>query len=87
MNRIYKYRGFEVTVEVEPVWAPSKGTALSPAKGFLAIVNIVMAGMTRPMVVPMRLTADGQHPFPSEAEALMAGYSAGQRVIDDILVE
>ncbi len=50
MKRIYKYRGFNVTVELEPV-------------------------------------CGGQLPFSSEAEALMAGFSASQRVINDTLVE
>ncbi|MFP3709113.1 hypothetical protein SB783_34405 [Paraburkholderia sp. SIMBA_009] len=59
---------------------------LSP-KGFLTVVHIVMVGMTRPMVAPIRLSAEGQCPFASEAEALMAGFSAGQRFIDDTLVQ
>ena len=87
MKRIYKYRGFNVTVELEPVWERSGNITLLPPKGFLAVVHIVMAGMTRPMVAPIRLTADGQRPFVSEAEALMAGFSAGQRLIDDTLTE
>jgi hypothetical protein len=49
-------------------------------------VHIRTVGGTRPMVAPIRLTADDMRPFPTEAEALMAGFSAGQRVVDDTLV-
>ena len=86
MKREYKYRGFEIIVELEPVWERSSNVTLLPARGFIAVVNIKMAGMARPMVAPVRLTADNQQPFAKEADALMAGFSAGQRVVDDTLI-
>ncbi|CAH2942403.1 MAG: hypothetical protein PPHERAN_5550 [uncultured Paraburkholderia sp.] len=39
------------------------------------------------MVAPLRLMADSQKPFSTETEAFMAGYSAGQRLIDDALTQ
>ena len=86
MKREYKYRGFEIIVELEPVWERSGNVTLLPVRGFIAVVNIKMAGMARPMVAPVRLTADNQQPFAKEADALMAGFSAGQRVVDDTLI-
>jgi hypothetical protein len=86
MKRTYNYKGYEVTVELEPVWEAVGGVTLLPPRGFVAVVHIRAAGAVRPMVGPIRLTADSQHPFATEAEALMAGYSAGQRVVDDTLV-
>ncbi|RKT13522.1 hypothetical protein B0G69_6687 [Paraburkholderia sp. RAU2J] len=86
MKRIYRYRGFEVTVELQPQWEASGKIWLLPPKGFVAVVSICMAGATRPMVAPIRLTGDSQRPFATEGDALMAGYSAGQRIVDDTLV-
>jgi hypothetical protein len=83
MKKLYAYESFEVFVELEPVGKASRGTTLSAPQGFIAVVQIRVAGATRPMVAPIRLTADDRHPFATEAEALMAGYSAGQRIVDD----
>jgi hypothetical protein len=85
MKRIYSYRGFDVTVELEAVWETSGNVTVLPPKGFVAVVHIVMAGTTRPMVAPIRLGTDGPL-FASEAEALMVSYSAAQRVIDGAFV-
>jgi hypothetical protein len=85
MKRIYSYRGFDVTVQLEAIWETSGNVTVLPPKGFVAVVHIVMAGTTRPMVAPIRLRVDGPL-FASEAEALMAGFSAGQRAIDATFV-
>ncbi len=85
MKRIYTYKGFEVVVELEPVWESVGSVTLLPPRGFIAIVHIGLVGANRPMVAPIRLMADSQRPFATEAEALMAGYSAGQRIVDDTL--
>ena len=87
MKRIYNYKGYEVSVELEPVCEAIGGVTFLPPRGFVAVVRIRMVGAVRPTVAPIRLTADSQHPFATEAEALMAGYSAGQRVVDDALVQ
>ncbi|MFM0056941.1 MULTISPECIES: hypothetical protein [Paraburkholderia] len=86
MKRIYGYKGFEVTVELEPVWETAGSVTLLPPRGFVAVVQVRTmgaVGATRPVVAPIRLGATVQQPFPTQAEALMAGYSAGQRVVDD----
>ncbi|MCX4150120.1 MULTISPECIES: hypothetical protein [Paraburkholderia] len=85
MKRIYAYKGFEIAVDLETVWETSGNVTLVPPRGFIAVVHIRTAGSTRPMVAPIRLTADQQQPFTTEADALMAGFSAGQRVVDDTL--
>ncbi|RKT20837.1 hypothetical protein B0G69_4187 [Paraburkholderia sp. RAU2J] len=87
MKRIYTYKGFEIAVELEPVWEASGNITLLPPRGFIAVVHIRTAGATRLMIAPIRLTADNQQPFATEAAALMAGFSAGQRVVDDTLVQ
>ncbi|MBC8752397.1 hypothetical protein OKW43_007602 [Paraburkholderia sp. WC7.3g] len=87
MKRIYTYKGFEIAVELEPVWEASGNVTLLPPRGFIAVVHIRTAGATRLMIAPIRLTADNQQPFATEVAALMAGFSAGQRVVDDTLVQ
>jgi hypothetical protein len=83
MKKLYAYESFEVSVELEPVWKSSRGVKLSAPLGFIAVVQIKVAGTICSMVAPLRLTADDRRPFATEAEALMAGYSAGQRIVDD----
>jgi hypothetical protein len=34
MKRIYRYKGFEVTVELEAVWETAGSVALLPPQGF-----------------------------------------------------
>ncbi|SKD04817.1 hypothetical protein [Paraburkholderia hospita] len=85
MERIYKYKGFEIAVELEPVLETSGNVTLLQPRGFIAIVQIKMAGIDCPLVTPVRLMADRQQPFATEADALMAGFSAGQRVVDDTM--
>ncbi|KAE8761132.1 hypothetical protein FSO04_05285 [Paraburkholderia madseniana] len=85
MKRIYPYKGFEIAVELEPVWETAGTVTLLPPRGFVAVVHIRRLGASRPTVAPIRLTADNQRPFATEADALMTGYSAGQRVVDDKL--
>ncbi|MPW05137.1 hypothetical protein GCT19_05655 [Paraburkholderia sp. CNPSo 3155] len=86
MQRTYPYKGFEITVELEPVWEPSGRAVPSPPRGFVAIVSIGAKGLPTSLVSPTRLMKDTQKPFETEAAALMAGCSAGQRVIDDTLL-
>lgn len=85
MKRIYSYKSFDVTVELEPIWDVAQGVTLLPPRGFVAVVGIRCAGASHDSVGPMRLTADSQRPYPTEAEALMAAYSAAQRLVDDTL--
>ncbi|MBN3751588.1 hypothetical protein G3N95_01445 [Paraburkholderia sp. Tr-20389] len=86
MQRTYPYNRFEVTVSLEPIWVPSRSAVLSPPTGFVAIVSIGVKGAPAALLSPIRLMNDHQKPFGTEAAALMAGFSAGQRVIDDTLM-
>lgn len=85
MKRTYAYKGFEVTVVAEPVWESSGKITLLPPRGYIAVVHVVRKGSVRPMVAPLRLMADSQLPFSTEPDALMTGFSAGQRIVDDTL--
>jgi len=83
MRRNYLYKGFEVNVEIEPVWDIDQGITLLRSRRFIAILSIKNETATHDIVTAMRHMADGQRPYPTEADALMAGYSAAQRLIDD----
>ncbi|MGF6978850.1 hypothetical protein QFZ94_007365 [Paraburkholderia sp. JPY465] len=86
MQRTYPYKGFEITVDLELVWESSGSAVLSPPTGFVAIVSIEGKGLPASLGSPIRLMKDTQKPFGTEATALMTGCSAGQRVIDDMLL-
>jgi hypothetical protein len=85
MKRHYAYKGFVVTVELEVLSGTSGNTALLPPKGYVALVEVRREDLARPFVPALRLTSDKLRPFVSEGDALMAGFSAGQRIIDDTL--
>ncbi|MGF6612884.1 hypothetical protein OKW45_007872 [Paraburkholderia sp. WSM4175] len=84
MNRIYAYKGFEVTVGLEP--SGNEDVWLLRPRGFVSVVRIRIADAIGDAFKPISLMADGQRPFATEAEAFTAGYSAAQRLIDDCLV-
>lgn len=85
MKRTYVYKGFDATVDLEPIWETSGNVTLRPPSGYVAVVQIRRVGSIRLTVAPIRLSGDNQRPFATQGDALMAGYSAGQRIIDDTL--
>ncbi|WP_175425864.1 hypothetical protein [Trinickia violacea] len=87
MKKIYPYRGFEVSVELEPLFEPSRSVTLRAPTGFFAVVRLFRAGATLAMVASLRLPAAGSGPFHTEADALMAAFSAGQRLIDGTMTD
>ena len=83
MERIDSYKGFEITVELESVRAVSSEFTYGPPVGYIAVVSICTADPRRPIGVPIRLVTEGNRVFSTEDDALTAGFSAAQRVIDD----
>ncbi|CAB3795327.1 hypothetical protein LMG28614_04152 [Paraburkholderia ultramafica] len=86
MRRAYDYRGFEATIEVESVPAVIVAGSVVAAGGLVVKIAVRhrLSGRELP---PVRLSDEGQRTFANEAEALMAGFSAAQRLIDDELAE
>lgn len=85
MDRTYAYKGYSIRVTVEPHTEPDLRGVLMREAGFVSVVEIFRAGAAMPRFTPMRLTdADGLW-FRSPADALMGGFSAGQRAVDDLL--
>lgn len=84
MKRTYTYRGFSVVVQADPAFGAPRTATLTSPEGFYAVVYIATA-QGAPIIAPVRLTRYGEQPFATEADALMAGHSAGQRLIEDVV--
>jgi hypothetical protein len=85
MHRTYGYRDFSIKVEVESVGGIPKGKSLSVPVGYVAVVHIFLGA--RPATVqPLRFGRHNGSPFATEAETVMRGYSAAQRIVDDMII-
>lgn len=84
MNRTYEYHGytFEVGVESGFTWRPNAPSV--KRGGFVATVRIFKAGSTVAVFSPLRFGDLRNRPFETEADALMGGYSAARKIIDDL---
>jgi hypothetical protein len=85
MRRDYEYRGFivEVVVEADFQLRATQRAVSTPV--FIAVVRVVTKGSAVPIVAPLRLGNATGTAFATEADALMNGYAAGQRLVDDLL--
>jgi hypothetical protein len=83
MEKMYSYKGFEVTVELESVRAVSSEFTYGPPVGYVAVVSVCTVDPRRPVGVPIRLVTEGNRVFATEDDALTAGLRAARRVIDE----
>jgi len=84
MTRTYEYHGYTLVVAVESdsSWRHTDG---APVRlGYVAIVRIFQAGNALAVFSPLRFGEAGGHPFATEADASMGGYSAARRIVDDL---
>jgi hypothetical protein len=86
MEKMYSYKGFEVTVKLESVRALSSEFTYGPPVGYIAVVSICTADPRRPIGVPIGLVTEGNRVFGTVDDALTAGFNAAKRVIDDKVV-
>ena len=84
MSHTYHYHGFVIEVAVETDFSCKAGPGATTSAGFVAVVSISKAGTSVAVFSPLRFGESQGKPFLSEADALMAGYSAGQRIVDDL---
>ncbi|MCI0150179.1 hypothetical protein KNO81_30310 [Paraburkholderia sediminicola] len=84
MTRTYEYRGYTLVVAVESdsSWQPGGGVAARV--GYVAIVRILQADNAIAVFSPLRFGEAGGRPFVTEVDALMGGYSAARRIVDDL---
>ncbi len=87
MTRTYEYHGYTLVVAVDSSFPRQlvSDNALRP--GYIATVRIFRAERAVAIFSPLRVGEVHGRPFATEADALMGGHSAAQRIIDDLLVE
>ena len=86
MTRTYEYHGYTLVVAVESDLSGRLAGGTAARVGYVAIVRIFRAGAAMAVFSPLRFGEAGGHPFATEADALMGGYSAARRIIDDLSV-
>jgi hypothetical protein len=84
MTRTCEYRGHTLIVAVESDFSGRLGSGTAARVGYVAIVRIFQAGAAMAVFSPLRFGEAGGHPFATEADALMGGYRAARRIVDDL---
>ncbi|MGF6768700.1 hypothetical protein P3T18_001170 [Paraburkholderia sp. GAS199] len=84
MNRTYEYEGFSLEVGVESDLSWQQVPAPARRTGFVATARVFQAGQAVALFSPLRFGDTGGRPFITEADALMGGYSATKKIVDDI---
>ena len=84
MTRTYEYYGYTLVVAVESDSSWRQAGRTAARVGYVAIVRIFQAGNAMAVFSPLRFGEAGGHPFATEADALMGGYSAARRIVDDL---
>lgn len=84
MMRTYEYRGFslEVSVESNLGYQPVRDPAAR--SGYVAAVRLFRGGNNVASFSPLRFGEAGGRPFDTEVDALMGGYSAARKIVDDL---
>lgn len=86
MWRAYDYRGYSIEVSTEIAFtSPQRNRTASLTGGAVAILRVCRAGPTVAYFAPLPLSDGSGQPFQTEPDALMSGFSAGRRIVDDLL--
>lgn len=87
MTRTYDYEGFTLEVAVEPDVSVglNRRERAQTHPGYIAVVRIFPAGYAVAVFSPLRFGEAGGRPFATEDAALMGGYSAAYKMVDDLL--
>jgi hypothetical protein len=83
-SRTYQYQGFDIEVAVEAALTWKGGRTAKGEVGTVTVVRTYKAGAPVAVISPLRFGEPLGKPFLSEADALMGGYSAGRRIVDDL---
>ena len=89
MTRTYDYAGFtfEVSVESEFSAGPNRREGKQAHPGYIAVVKIFQAGNAVAVFSPLRFGELGGRPFATQIDALMGGYSAARKIVDDLFCD
>lgn len=84
MTRSYDYEGFTLEISVESDISIGPKTLEPTRPGYVAVVRIFQAANTLAVFSPLPFGASRGRPFATEADALMGGYSAARKIVDDL---
>lgn len=84
MTRRYDYEGFTLEISVESDFTIGAKRPVQRRTGYIAIVRIFQASNIVSTFSPLRLGETGGRPFTTESDALMGGYSAACKLVDDL---
>lgn len=84
MNHTYRYQGFAIEVGVETDFHSRSTIGRGASLGYVATVRILWPGLPVAVFSPLRFGDTRDRLFASEADALIGGCSAGQRLVDDL---
>lgn len=84
MMRTYEYHGFTLQIAVESGFSFLPVRQPTTRHGYVAIVRVFQAGNAVAILSPLRFGEAGGRPFDTEVDALMGGYSAARRIVDDL---
>lgn len=84
MTRSYDYESFTLEISVESDFSIALKKLEPRRPGYVAIVRIFQAANTVAVFSPLRFGEAGGRPFATEADALMGGYSAARKIVDDL---
>jgi hypothetical protein len=84
MTRTYEYHGYTLVVAVDSdsSWRQAGGTVARV--GYAARIEIFQTGNAKAVFSPLRFGETRGHPFATEADALVGGYIAARRIVDDL---
>ncbi|MCP3708830.1 hypothetical protein M3I54_17850 [Paraburkholderia sp. CNPSo 3274] len=86
MNRTYEYRGYAIRVGVEANGTIPLERLEIERPRYAAVVSIVAID-ERALPSPLKIDNAAGLPFSSDIDALMGGYSAARRLIDEQLAD
>lgn len=84
ISRRYEYKGYVIEVSVEADCLLAKGIHNLGVPGYVAVVRVFKSGTTIALISPLRFGESGGHPFANETDAIMGGFSAGRKIVDDL---
>jgi hypothetical protein len=82
--RKYQYKDFEIDVAVQSDFSWSRENERA-STGFVVVVTLSRIGAAGSTFSPLRLGDSDGRSFSSDTDALMVGYSAARRIVDDLL--
>jgi hypothetical protein len=85
MWHTYNYNGYGIQVSTESISAPALRTWRMSDSGYVAMVSIYKSTDSGEPMSQVRLTDLDDQRFVNEVDALMRGFSAGRRFVDETL--